>query len=139
MCDTYRGNKRRRIEGGSDEGFTLVELLIVIFVLGVLAAVVIFALGGITSKGVVSACQADGATVLTAVAAFDQQNPTLTAAVSSASLTDTATTYSGPYLQSWPSNGTHYAYSLASGVLKVAIPSTGTATTYSVAVCTTAT
>ena len=38
--------------------------------LGILAAVVIFALGGITSKSAVAACQADGATVATAISAL---------------------------------------------------------------------
>jgi len=45
--------------------FTLIELLIVIVVLGILAAVVIFALGGITGKSAVASCQADGATIST--------------------------------------------------------------------------
>lgn len=42
-----------------DKGFTLVELLIVIVILGILATVTVFAVRGITDKGTTSACAAD--------------------------------------------------------------------------------
>ena len=74
MISTYQRLKRQR-DAGEISGFTLIELLIVIVVLGILAAVVIFALGGITGKSQLAACQADGATVSTAFAAFRAQNP----------------------------------------------------------------
>jgi len=51
---------QKRNEGG----FTLVELLITIVIIGVLAAVVVLAIGGLTNTGSKSACKstADGAT-----------------------------------------------------------------------------
>jgi type II secretory pathway pseudopilin PulG len=41
---------KRRCDAGEIDGFTLIELRIVIVVPGILVAVVIFALGGITGK-----------------------------------------------------------------------------------------
>ena len=43
---------------GSDEGFTLIELLIAIVVIGVLSAVVIVGIGGLTNNGKAGACAA---------------------------------------------------------------------------------
>jgi len=51
-------------EKKQDKGFTLVELLIVIVILGILATVTVFAVTGITNKGKTSACQADAKTIL---------------------------------------------------------------------------
>lgn len=99
---------RREIQSG----FTLIELLIVIVVLGILAAVVIFALGGITGKSAVAGCQANGATLSTAISAFDVENPGLT--VTSSLLT--GSTDGGPYLQSWPNGGVHYAFAISTAV-----------------------
>ena len=42
-----------------DKGFTLVELLIVVVILGILATVTVFAVRGITDKGQESACATD--------------------------------------------------------------------------------
>jgi general secretion pathway protein G len=51
-------------------GFTLVELLIVIVVLGILAAIAVFAVASMTDHGRVSACAADRHTLETAEEAY---------------------------------------------------------------------
>jgi prepilin-type N-terminal cleavage/methylation domain-containing protein len=53
-----------------DKGFTLVELLIVIVILGILATVTVFAVRGITDRGQANACDVEAKTVLTAAEAY---------------------------------------------------------------------
>jgi general secretion pathway protein G len=63
------------------EGFTLIELLIVIVILGILAAIVVFAVGGITDRGVKSACKSDLKSVEVAVEAYYAKNGSYPAAI----------------------------------------------------------
>ena len=58
-------------ETKQDKGFTLVELLIVIVILGILATVTVFAVTGITTRGKDSACKSDLKTIQTAEEAFN--------------------------------------------------------------------
>jgi len=98
--------QRRRAEGKEpgliDSGFTLIELLIVIVVLGILAAVVIFALSGVTSSSAQSACNADAKSVEVAAEAYHTSTGNWPA---QASLTPT-------YLRTWPNNTAHYSVTL---------------------------
>jgi prepilin-type N-terminal cleavage/methylation domain-containing protein len=57
-----------------ESGFTLIELLIVIVILGILAAIVVFAVNGIQDRGTASACKADVETVTVAAEAYDAEN-----------------------------------------------------------------
>ena len=65
--------KDRRI--ADEGGFTLIELLVVIIILGILAAVVVFAVGGVGDKGQEASCTIDERTIRTAQEAYAAQAP----------------------------------------------------------------
>ena len=64
MIDRLRTRLQTRLDAGRrDDGFTLIELLIVIVILGILAGIVVFAVGGISDRGNAAACKADKKTL----------------------------------------------------------------------------
>jgi general secretion pathway protein G len=64
-----------------DKGFTLVELLIVIVILGILATVTVFAVRGITTQGKSTACAADKKTIEVAAESYMAQSGTYPASL----------------------------------------------------------
>ena len=86
----------------AQKGFTLVELLVVISILGILAAVVVFAVSGINDRGQTSACKEDGRTLRTAVETYRAQNggstvPTMAQLVTGGLLSNASTLYTITY------------------------------------------
>ena len=76
-----------------DKGFTLVELLIVIVILGILATVTVFAVRGITDKGQENACDVEARTLDTAIESFYAQNQFDPTQVEVAAADNAATTF----------------------------------------------
>jgi prepilin-type N-terminal cleavage/methylation domain-containing protein len=113
VFERYRDIQERRHSGeASQYGFTLIELLIVIVVLGVLAAIVVFSLTGVTGQSKAAACTADGKTVEIAADAY--QAATGNWPASSGVLV-------GTYLHSWPGTGNGYTMSLTGSTVQVVI------------------
>jgi general secretion pathway protein G len=83
----------------SDSGFTLVELLIVIVILGILTGIVVFAVGAFTNRGELAACRADMKTVQTAAEAHRAQVGTYAASI--------ATLVTAGYLKAAPPTTTY--------------------------------
>lgn len=90
----------QRIRSAKDEGFTLIELLIVIIILGILAAIVVFAIGSTRGDAVNSACKTDLKSIQLAAEAVKTKAGKYPAA--QAGLIATATTTSGEVLKAWP-------------------------------------
>ena len=79
----------------NDEGFTLVELLVTIAILGILAGIVVFSVAGITSNGQKAACGTEASTVRTAMEAYQAKNHAYPSAM---------TSLTGVFLASTPAN-----------------------------------
>ena len=95
----------------SEEGFTLIELLVVIVILGILSAVVVFAVGGVTDKGKASSCKADVSSVQTASEAYYAKNGSYAATI--------AALVTASFLRSAPltTNGYTVNYTAATGAV----------------------
>ena len=118
---TRSSARQREAEGG----FTLVELLIVIVILAVLAAIVVFAVGTTSKNAVAASCSADAKSVETALAAYDAQMaayPTNVAALATTASVPNGGGWVGPWLRAIP--GTlHYQMLIdTSGALYAAPP-----------------
>ena len=110
MADRMRARR-------ANDGFTLIELLIVIVILGILAAIVVFAVGTTGKNSAAAACNADAKSVETALEAYKAQNnsdypATLTSQDATGSgswapLLDGSGADGAPYLRSVPGTD-HY-------------------------------
>lgn len=77
-CSTKQGDQPMRAlldrRKQNDEGFTLIELLLVIIILGILAAVVVFSVRGVSDRGQKSACKSSKTAIATAAEAYFAKN-----------------------------------------------------------------
>ena len=65
---------QQRVQQRGQGGFTLIELLVVIAILAILAGVVVFAVGNSTKNASITACQTEGASLVTAASAAKTAN-----------------------------------------------------------------
>lgn len=124
MQATLERLQQRRQELGEEEGFTLIELLIVIVILGILAAVVVFAVQNLTSQSSAAACQAQYKTIETAVESYKAQMGTYPTTWTELTTAQTGSTVMsgtvGPWLKDTPTAvGTNTFSLAAAGALDV--------------------
>jgi prepilin-type N-terminal cleavage/methylation domain-containing protein len=72
MSSTAQNTRRNDL--GDDRGYTLVELLVVIVLIGILVTVSVFAIGGLGKDGGKKACQLEVKSVNTAINAYYSEN-----------------------------------------------------------------
>lgn len=92
--------KRRK-----DDGFTLIELMIVIAVIGILAVVLVPKMGNVKTSAKITGVQTNYRSVTTALQAMSDLNPTHTAAVIASDITtelptDITASMKNPFTQS---------------------------------------
>ncbi|MCA1842933.1 MAG: prepilin-type N-terminal cleavage/methylation domain-containing protein [Actinobacteria bacterium] len=85
----------------NEEGFTLIELLIVIIVLGILAAIVVFAVGSTRTDAVKSACKTDYKSIQLSAEAMNTRNGVYPADPSAGT---------GALLKAMPSSAGNYSF-----------------------------
>jgi type II secretion system protein G len=77
-----RDRLNTRVKEAGEAGFTLIELLIVIVILGILAGIVVFAVGSSKDDATTAACNANKKTVSTAAEAYKAKNGSYPASLS---------------------------------------------------------
>lgn len=114
------GRLTKRLRSELDAGFTLIELLIVIVILGILAAIVVFAVGSTRGDAVANSCKTDVKSVELAAEAYYTKNgsyPTM----SSSSLP------TGSLLKTYPSSSDYnLVYSSSANTVTVFKKATST-------------
>jgi len=105
--------ERRKSGEASEYGFTLIELLIVIIVLGILAAIVVFSLSGVSGESKTAACTTDAKSVEVAADAYQAKTGNWPANITADLV--------GPYLHSAPVTNNGYVITMGTTKVQVAV------------------
>ena len=119
---------KERLVSSVRSGFTLIEVLLVVAILGILAGVVVVNFGGKQKGAMIKACRASIQNICTAIDMYEVDTgrfpPSLNALVAS----DGAPNWNGPYLRGgmpvdpW---GNQFGYTKQGNVYKVTSPGPG--------------
>jgi prepilin-type N-terminal cleavage/methylation domain-containing protein len=121
---------RERRDRSEEGGFTLIELLIVIVILGILAAIVVFAVQNLTGQSSKAACQSQYKTLETAQEAYKAQIGSYATTFTQLNASTTVgviggASSAGPWIKDLPntasgaSAGNYYGINTANGSIQV--------------------
>ena len=80
-------------------GFTLIEVLLVVAILGILAGVVVVNFGGKTERANIGACRTSIKAICTAIDMFEVDTGRLPASLANLNTSDGSPNWNGPYIR----------------------------------------
>lgn len=106
----------------NQKGFTLVELMVVVVIIGILTAIAVPVYNSSTAKANYNAQQSNVRIIEGAISMYQAHNESATALTIAADASDSANPLVPEYIKAWPKGPGTTTYSVASSVVTVANP-----------------